>query len=799
MSATAVVLAVASIAIGQGAACVVDVAPQPLDRALVATAAQLHVSFGGEVSACGRLLRGLHGRFTPAQAFSRLTRGSGCHIARSDGESWVAVATQRQQAPKPGGTALFSPAATPQDAGYPVAEVRVVAGRRAMELANYAGSSISMDTLELGSAAHRSLQDLTRATAELETTDLGPGRNKLFIRGLSDGAFSGSAASTVAIYLDDLPISYNAPDPDLSLADMERVEILAGPQGALFGAGAIGGVVRLVPRAPDLSSSQGAIHAGLSGVAHGGLGDDVEGMVNLPVLTDRLALRAVAYRDVQPGYIDDLGLGARDVNATERIGGRLAARLQISPGWSATTTVAYQDIDSASSQYVVQGDNGPPLSRTTRTPTPQDNDFGVASATLAGPLAFASLRLSAALVRHTATATYDATSAAPLFDAAAAGPAAFDETHRRQLAFGEAVLTSFPQGRAAWSAGVFVAHSTDDERERLAGGGAEPLLYREDRRDQLDEAALFGEAAYRLSPRLTIRVGLRVFRSTLAVRSREQQPVFGTRMQYEGGATTIDTSPKVQVELRVTNRLFAYTSFTTGYRPATLNTSAPPGTVFGSIGEVRSVRSDTARTYEVGGRWTVFGGARLSGAVFYTDWLGIQSDQFSAYGLPMAVNIGDGAVLGVQVEGVWPLPSGFAALGSLRLANQSLTADRNPAITTRADAGLPGVSPVSATLGLEWRRQLGSLLLSSAIRARYVGPSRLAFSAAPSGRMGDYVTDVVEASLARDHWSLTLAAENVTDGRANTFAFGDPFLPASVRQATPLRPRTLAVTVRRDF
>ena len=797
MSAAAGALALAISAVGQDAGHVVDIARQPLDRALVALATQLHLSFGGEVSACGRSPRSLSGRFTPAQAFDVLTGGSGCRVERLDRQTWVAVALPRPQAAKPPRPASASPAALAPEADTPVAEIKVTAGRRAIELATYAGSSTAVDAPALGSAAHRSLQDLTRDTAVLASTDLGPGRDKLFVRGLSDGTFSGSSASTVAIYLDDLPISYNAPDPDLRLADMARVEVLAGPQGALFGAGAIGGVVRLIPHAPDLAETEGAFAVGLSSVAHGGGGGDLEGMVNLPVVTDRLAIRAVAYRENQPGYIDDLGLGVHDVNATLREGGRLAALLQISPDWSASATFAYQDIDSAGSQYVVQG--GPALSRTTLTPTPQDNDFGVLSASLNGRLPFASLRLSAALVRHTATATYDATPAAPLFDGAASGPAAYDEVHRRQLAFGEAVLTSIPGGRAAWSAGVFVAHSTDDGRERLIGDAAGPLLFREDRRDQLDEAALFGEVAYRLSPRLTVRAGLRVFRSTLEVAARDQQPVFATTANYAGAVTTVDTAPKVQLEFQATNHLFTYVSFASGYRPDGLNTSAPPGTVFGGAGEVRLVRSDTARTYEIGGRWTAAGGPRLSGAFFYTDWLGIQSDQFSAYGLPMAVNIGDGVVFGAEAEATWPLPQRFTARGSLLLADQSLTADRNPAFPSRAEAGLPGVSPVSAALGLEWNRQFGLVLLSSAIRARYVGPSRLAFSAAQNGRMGDYVSDSVEASLAQGRWSLTLTAENVADGRANTFAFGDPFLPASVRQTTPLRPRAVTAILRRTF
>lgn len=792
-SALAFALAVADI----GGRRPVHVRPAPLDRALVTLAAQLHVSFGGDVHACGSEERGLSGRLTPAQAFAQITRGSPCRVAEVGAGSWVALPVRpvasRARAPQPSVPAV----GLPQDqAEAPVSEVLVTAGRSATQAAQFPGSRVIVAGALLGGSAHRDDADLTRDLALVETTNLGPGRDKIFVRGLSDGVFSGLNASTVAIYLDDLPISYNAPDPDLRLADVERVEVLAGPQGALFGAGAIGGVVRLVPRAPDLLAAGGEVAASLSSVAHGGQGSNVETSLNLPLVRDRLAVRAVAYREAQPGYIDDLGLGARHTNGTVREGGRLSALLRISPGWSASASFVYQDIDSASAQYLAQG--GPALTRSTREPTPQDNDFGVLSGALSGSLPFASLRLSAALIRHTAVTTYDASPATALFGAADSPAASYDETHRRLLAFGEALLTSPPARPFAWSAGVFLARTIDDSRERLGVRLTEPLLFREDRRDQLDEAAIFGEAAYRVLPRLTLRVGLRVSRSALAVGAQDQQPLFATSASFTGRIVTVDASPKVQLELPLTRDLFAYASFATGFRPAGLNTAAPPGEIFGANGEVRVIRSDTARTYEIGTRWTLKAGY-LRGALFYTDWLGIQSDQFSAYGLPMALNIGDGVVFGGELEGAYDMPLGFGMKGSLLLADQSLTADRNPNFPTRADSGLPGVAPLSAALSLTWRRQLGTLTLSTLLRARYVGPSRLTFSAAPAGRMGDYLNDSAELSASQGAWRLTLALENLADSRANTFAFGDPFLPSSVRQTTPLRPRTLSLELRRTF
>src|SRR3546814_3098560 len=87
--------------------------------------------------------------------------------------------------------------------------------------------------------------------ASLSSTHLGAGRNKLFIRGIADSSFTGPTQATVGQYLGDIRLSYNAPDPDLRLYDVDNVEVLEGPQGTLYGAGSLGGIIRVVPNAPN--------------------------------------------------------------------------------------------------------------------------------------------------------------------------------------------------------------------------------------------------------------------------------------------------------------------------------------------------------------------------------------------------------------------------------------------------------------------------------------------------------------------------------------------------------------------
>src|SRR5213076_1146627 len=105
-------------------------------------------------------------------------------------------------------------------------------------------------------------------------------------------AFTGRTQSTVGLYLDDVPITYNAPDPDLRLADVEQVEVLRGPQGTLYGSGSIGGIVRIVTAKPDPADFASSATVEAAGTRHGAGSGGVEGMVNMP-LGDRSAVRVV--------------------------------------------------------------------------------------------------------------------------------------------------------------------------------------------------------------------------------------------------------------------------------------------------------------------------------------------------------------------------------------------------------------------------------------------------------------------------------------------------------------------------
>jgi outer membrane receptor protein involved in Fe transport len=163
----------------------------------------------------------------------------------------------------------------------------------------------------------------------LDAISLAPGMTELSIRGIASGSQQPSAS--VGVYVDETPFGSSsvfaigsALTPDLDPADVERIEVLRGPQGTLYGAGALGGVIRFITIPPDTENYSGRLKVGGTSVDGGSNGFDVHGMVNLPLVKDKLAIRANVYDETDPGFVDDAGRGKMDVNESKVKGGRVS-------------------------------------------------------------------------------------------------------------------------------------------------------------------------------------------------------------------------------------------------------------------------------------------------------------------------------------------------------------------------------------------------------------------------------------------------------------------------------------------
>ncbi|WP_312406405.1 TonB-dependent receptor plug domain-containing protein, partial [Brevundimonas sp.] len=256
---------------------------QPVDRALLDLALQARVSLGGGVAACTGTSPALRGRMTLDAALDRILAGSGCrYLIRPDGAVIISSAPRIASSPA-SPSSRPAPRPAPQPEAVQVSEVVVTAPRRP-ELIQRSSSAMTAVTGDrIGRSGVTGMQGLDSLVSGMTVTNLGPGRNKILLRGISDGVFTGLTQSTVGLYLDLTPITYSAPDPDLKLIDIDRVEVLRGPQGTLYGTGPIGGVVRIVTRRPEFGREDLAVALTRSHTHGGGTNTDYNIVANLPL------------------------------------------------------------------------------------------------------------------------------------------------------------------------------------------------------------------------------------------------------------------------------------------------------------------------------------------------------------------------------------------------------------------------------------------------------------------------------------------------------------------------------------
>ncbi|MEX1993647.1 MAG: TonB-dependent receptor [Steroidobacteraceae bacterium] len=229
-------------------------------------------------------------------------------------------------------------------------EVTVTARKRAESVQDvpFAVSARSGEALAASGATN--IEDISRNIAGLTVQNLGPGQSQVGIRGISAGAIirdQPGVKEQVGVYMDESVVSLSLFTPDLDLYDLNRVEVLRGPQGTLFGSGSLSGTVRYISNQPDLAGGYGNVEVGVSTIDGGGTGGNVRGMFNMP-MGNSAALRVVGYYNDIPGYIDAIQPGGSvdsDVNSGTRQGARVAFRFEPTENVTITPRVIYQEIE----------------------------------------------------------------------------------------------------------------------------------------------------------------------------------------------------------------------------------------------------------------------------------------------------------------------------------------------------------------------------------------------------------------------------------------------------------------------
>jgi len=778
-----------------------------LGDAIVALGRQAGVSIGlTDPALAASRVPAVRGRMTAEQALTRLLAASEARFIRVAPGSYRIVRRPPQR-PQPQVRIARRPAA-PQLilAAAPAPEeeqaVLVVAARRPMPLSLYPGGvqMVDGDDPELAYAP-RGSEALVARLPGLASTHLGPGRNKLFIRGIADSSFSGPTQATAGQYLGETRLNYNAPDPDLRLFDIDRVEILEGPQGTLYGAGSLGGVIRIMPNRPRTDATGGMLVVGATATQHGDPGGDIAGVLNLPLVEGRLGLRLVGYGAQDGGYIDDTGRGLDDVNRVRTYGGRAALRLETDSGWTFDAGFSGQRIRGRDGQYADRG--APPLTRDSAIAQPFGSDYLLADLVVSKDWGRTRFTTAFGWVDHDIDELYDST----VFNLP---PQLYAQNTRVRLLSAESRLAGQTEGGISWVVGTSMISNRSRQR-RTAGPVADPQQLA-GVENGIEELALFGEASVGLAPAVTLTAGARFSQSHLSGSSIDAPalvlvPLFGSiDVARAADASRKESAflPSIALAWEAAPRLLLFARYQESFRPGGL---AVEGNVFRVTAQgtptsdltaasdmiIRRFRNDNLSSLEAGVRYGRSGAGAfdISASLAYTRWNDIQADTVSLFGFPTTANIGDGRIYSFELRAGWrPLP-GLSLEGAM-LVNDSKVVDPFPGIILQPDFPLPNVADIGARLAVDYQMALSpSLDLRLGGSVRYVGDSVLGVGPVLGDRQGE-VTDVsLGARLEHGPHAFTLNLTNLLDEAGNRFAMGSPFTLIQNPQVTPLRPRSV--------
>ena len=432
-------------------------------------------------------------------------------------------------------------------------EIVVTAQKRATALQEVPFSVAALTNEDIEQSGATSIVDVARNVPGLYITDLGPGQSQVAIRGISAGQVvrdQPGVKESVGIYLDESPISVALFTPDLDLYDLDRIEVLRGPQGTLYGAGNDAGTVRYITAQPDLGTFGGSLDATLNTLTDGEFGGVLRGVINVPI-GETAAMRVVGYYNELPGFIDSVypGRSTRDdVNGGSRTGGRIAFRFEPNEHFVITPRIVYQKLETDGypriDQYNILGNpyttTEPAVDPGERGQVTQfregiDDEFTLADLKL--EFAFGSVGLTSAtsyvdrnvvVLRDASQLTGSVTKDVGGTDAEARMNSPLYDTTDLQTFSQEIRLASLEEGPFQWVAGVFYQQYDRKYGQNLPTPGYDAFLtahgvtnpqrgappdtpFFSDLSYDFEQFAVFGEATYRFSPNWAVTAGLRYY------------------------------------------------------------------------------------------------------------------------------------------------------------------------------------------------------------------------------------------------------------------------------------------------
>ena len=638
------------------------------------------------------------------------------------------------------------------------------------------------------------------------------GSGDIVIRGVTTGAV---ANPTVGIYIDDVPIggtsgqNFGASAFDQRLLDLASIEVLKGPQGTLYGAGAMGGLLKYNTRLPDAAFFSGQLGGEASKTAKGGNSYTVNGNVNVPLSTGSAALRAAVFHAKDGGYTDATGAAAgQDVNSGTISGARLALGLRPAKGWdlrlSAQTQESKFDNPGVAS-YTIAGNPivGDLVATNLRFNQPARERASLFSAAIDVDLGWAKASsITGHQTKRTSEIT-DATAFLPPF----LGVTQIDGAQSTKLdkTTQEFRLVSAPGGTLEWLGGIFLADEKGDGATRWIANSAPtspfpsgtPLLDNAGFETRWKETALYGTVVWNLSPALALTAGARVARNSLDLVQRDAGALIPGAPKRT--ATSTSESPDTYLlaaRYKLSPTSSVYARIASGYRAGGPN---PPFTnpTTGQQNSAAPYSSDSLWSYEVGYKADLPNGlGRIDVAAFQIDWKDLQVQAF-ANGVSNTSNAGRARSRGVEFGSELRPMQTLTLRAAASYVDARLTED-SPALGGVSGDRLPTAPQFAASLG--GRFDLGAGFVAATVG--HTGVRNTGFPGSlgtPNYRLPAYTTLDVNAGTTLAGFDIGVYVRNLTDERGQVSAntgFVGAGEPVTVNF---IRPRTFGVTVSRAF
>lgn len=668
--------------------------PEALDRALQSFAKEhnLVLAYRSEVVGNARTA-GASGVLTPEQALTELLKGTGLTYRFLDENTITIVPLSQPRAGAgparlPSGPSSLSSPTTGKKEGKkssssrfrlsqldqsqtasdsPVAgsaaaasqppqleEVVVTAEMRRQRLLEVPASITVITANDIAKTGAATIEDLQYEAPGLSIAEFSPGQQRIEINGIS--AYEG--LPTVGVYLDEMPLNMNfaGSGMDVRLLDMQRVEVLRGPQGTLYGQGSLGGTIRYITHQPDLTAFGGSVGAQGASIDRGGVDWKTDGVLNLPLVAGRLGMRLAAEYQNFGGWIDetllDIPRANRGKDYTVRATGLwvptdpLSISLMLQHQVFQVNDQNLADADGTAQDAILQ---------------PDRERVDLANLTAKYDLGRAQLVSSTGwLDRSENTQDDDSAAYIPYLEAPApAGfglppgsiqSVAYDFTTQDHILTEELRLSTEGNARLGGTVGVFYrdSHTRSVQSEPVVPDNIVPVdVYSGDGTNPEDSRswAIFGQGHYRLTSTLEATLGLRYFED------RQRQAVTSTSFGYttydRGTQTFTSTSPRLDLSWHVSDNVNIYTSIAKGFRSGGFNLTSESGGLFPIP---QTYAPETLWTYELGAKFQSASGRVASDvSVYHNDWKNVQSLAFPT-GLPLVYTVNGGRIKGWGVN-----------------------------------------------------------------------------------------------------------------------------------------------------